>query len=85
MVWNADIYSEVRSARNRTWAVETEVRAAGLITKRNSTWIQVIGDRVVVLTEGNRIAAVGPASSVSAPADATVIDLPGATLLPGLN
>ena len=38
----------------------------------------------VVLIEGNRIAAVGPAGSVSATADATVIELPGATLLPGL-
>ena len=37
-----------------------------------------------VLIEGNRIAAVGPAAAVSAPPDATVIDLPGATLLPGL-
>jgi len=38
----------------------------------------------VVLVQGDRIAAVGPASSVSAPADATSIALPGATLLPGL-
>ena len=38
----------------------------------------------VVLIEGNRIRAVGSASAVSAPADATVIELPGATLLPGL-
>jgi imidazolonepropionase-like amidohydrolase len=38
----------------------------------------------VVLTEGERIVAVGPASAVPAPAGARVIDLPGATLLPGL-
>ena len=38
----------------------------------------------LVLIEGGRIAAVGAAGSVSAPADVTVIDLPGATLLPGL-
>jgi imidazolonepropionase-like amidohydrolase len=38
----------------------------------------------VVLTQGNRILAAGPPAAVSAPADATVIDLPGATLLPGL-
>ena len=38
----------------------------------------------VVLTAGNRIVAVGPAQQVAAPADATVIELPGATLLPGL-
>ena len=34
--------------------------------------------------EGERIVAVGPASAVGVPAGATVIDLPGATLLPGL-
>jgi len=38
----------------------------------------------VVLVQGNRIAAVGPASSVHASSDAQVIDLPGMTLLPGL-
>jgi imidazolonepropionase-like amidohydrolase len=38
----------------------------------------------VVLTDGKRIVAVGPAASVAAPADATVIELAGATLLPGL-
>ena len=38
----------------------------------------------VVLTEGARIAAVGPATTVQAPAGAEVIELPGATLLPGL-
>src|SRR5947208_7893481 len=35
-----------------------------------------------VLVDGNRIAAVGP--NLTAPAGARVIDLPGATLLPGL-
>ena len=38
----------------------------------------------VVLTRGGHIAAAGPAGAVRAPADARVIDLPGATLLPGL-
>jgi imidazolonepropionase-like amidohydrolase len=38
----------------------------------------------VVLTDGARIAAAGPAASVHAPAGAQVIELPGATLLPGL-
>jgi imidazolonepropionase-like amidohydrolase len=35
-----------------------------------------------VLVEGDKIAAVGP--NVAAPADAKVIDLPGATLMPGM-
>ena len=38
----------------------------------------------VVLVTGERIAAVGPAADVHAPAGAQVIDLPGDTLLPGL-
>jgi imidazolonepropionase-like amidohydrolase len=38
----------------------------------------------VVLVTGNKIAAVGPAASVTAPSGATTIDLPGTTLLPGL-
>src|ERR1700685_3513230 len=38
----------------------------------------------VVLTQGSRITAGGPPAAVAAPSDATVIDLPGATLLPGL-
>jgi imidazolonepropionase-like amidohydrolase len=38
----------------------------------------------VVLVKGEKIAAVGPMSEVKAPAGTTVIELPGATLLPGL-
>jgi len=37
-----------------------------------------------VLVTGNTIAAAGPAAEVRAPAGAKVIDLPGATLMPGL-
>jgi imidazolonepropionase-like amidohydrolase len=38
----------------------------------------------VVLVQGQRIQAAGPAASVTAPPNAETIDLPGATLLPGL-
>jgi imidazolonepropionase-like amidohydrolase len=41
-------------------------------------------DGWVVLIRGERIEKVGPAADVNAPADARIIDLPGATLLPGL-
>jgi imidazolonepropionase-like amidohydrolase len=37
-----------------------------------------------VRTEGDRIVAAGPASAVAVPAGARVIELPDATLLPGL-
>lgn len=38
----------------------------------------------VVLVQGDRIAAVGPASQVQLPPGTQTIDLPGTTLLPGL-
>ena len=38
----------------------------------------------VVLVRGDRIEAVGPRTGMSVPADATTIDLPGSTLIPGL-
>jgi len=41
-------------------------------------------DGWVVLVNGDRIAAVGPAAEVKVPDGARVIDLPTATLLPGL-
>jgi imidazolonepropionase-like amidohydrolase len=37
-----------------------------------------------VLVRGDRIAAVGPAAQVGAPRGATIVDLPGATLIPGM-
>ena len=41
-------------------------------------------DGWAVLVRGDRIEAVGPAGGINAPADAKVIELPGATLMPGL-
>src|SRR5713101_1371929 len=41
-------------------------------------------DDWVVLVKGERIESAGPAADVKAPDDTRVIDLPGATLLPGL-
>jgi imidazolonepropionase-like amidohydrolase len=41
-------------------------------------------DNWVVLVRGEKIEAVGPASSVNAPAGAKVIELPNLTLMPGL-
>ena len=38
----------------------------------------------VVLVQGDRIAAIGPADQVRAPVDARVIEMPGATLMPGM-
>src|ERR1041385_6922018 len=41
-------------------------------------------DGLVVLVRGQKIEAAGPASGVNVPGNATVIELPGLTLLPGL-
>ncbi len=41
-------------------------------------------DGWVVLVRGQKIEAAGPASGISTPPEAKVIDLPGLTLLPGL-
>jgi imidazolonepropionase-like amidohydrolase len=41
-------------------------------------------DGWVVLVRGQKIEAAGPANTINVPANATVIDLPGLTLLPGL-
>ena len=41
-------------------------------------------DGWAVLVRGDRIEAVGPRASITAPADATTISLPGTTLMPGM-
>lgn len=41
-------------------------------------------DNWVVLVRGEKIEAVGPGSEIKSPAEATLIDLPGMTLMPGL-
>ncbi|MEO6877834.1 MAG: amidohydrolase family protein, partial [Gemmatimonadaceae bacterium] len=41
-------------------------------------------DGWVVLVRGDHIEAVGPRAQVTVPPDATTINLPGTTLLPGL-
>jgi imidazolonepropionase-like amidohydrolase len=48
----------------------------GANTKPHEGW--------AVLVRGSQITAVGPRASITAPADAMTIDLPNATLMPGL-
>jgi imidazolonepropionase-like amidohydrolase len=65
-------------------AVET---SGDLLLKPAAVFTATDGERHpgwVVRVEGERVAAVGPAEQVAVPAGATVIDLPGMTLLPGL-
>jgi len=68
-----------------TPAASTPPRATLLVPAR--VWDGVDAaphDGWAVLVRGDHIEAVGPRSQINAPADATTIDLPGTTLLPGL-
>jgi imidazolonepropionase-like amidohydrolase len=60
--------------------------AAAVLLRPARVWTE--GEPVhagwVVLVVGERVAAVGPAASVTPPPDAQVVDLPGETLIPGL-
>jgi imidazolonepropionase-like amidohydrolase len=63
--------------------------AASILLKPARVWTGNSNDPVhndwVVLVDGERIATVGAASEIKAPADAKVIELSNATLLPGLS
>jgi imidazolonepropionase-like amidohydrolase len=69
-------------------AAETSGSSSGTPVVLRAARIWTEGEPVhagwVVLVEGNHIAGVGPESSVRVPAGAEVIDLPDATLIPGL-
>jgi imidazolonepropionase-like amidohydrolase len=65
------------------WAQSTQtiaVRAGRLFEPKSG---QVLAEQVVLI-QGDRITAVGPASSTAIPSGAKVIDLSRATVLPGL-
>jgi imidazolonepropionase-like amidohydrolase len=68
--------------------VLSPVRGAPPILLKPARFFDGLGPQAqegwVVLVRGERIERVGPADQVSAPPDAQVIDLPNATLLPGL-
>ncbi|PYS96514.1 MAG: amidohydrolase [Acidobacteria bacterium] len=63
-------------------------RPAGSVLLRNARAITMKGDEVLakadILVTGNRIAAIGAAGSVKAPAGAAAFDLGGKTVIPGL-
>jgi imidazolonepropionase-like amidohydrolase len=71
--------------------VATTVEAASpehVIAIRAGKLVDVVAGKVLtdqtILISGERITAVGPAGSIAVPAGAEIIDLPGATVLPGL-
>jgi imidazolonepropionase-like amidohydrolase len=62
------------------WPQTIAIRAGRLFDPKSGTNLS----NQVILVRGERIAEAGPATSVQVPAGARVIDLSGATVLPGL-
>ncbi|MEW5929462.1 MAG: amidohydrolase family protein [Gemmatimonadota bacterium] len=69
-------------------AAAQTVQPAGRVLLRPARVFDALSERAhegwTVLVSGGRIEAAGPAERVGVPAGARVIDLPGATLLPGM-
>ena len=63
-------------------------RPVGVVALRGARIITMKGDEVIengtIVIRDNRIAAVGPASTVVIPTGARIIDVPGTTIIPGL-
>jgi len=85
ILWPAACFAALGAARPARVAAEAPPRAIvlapaavwdGVADAPHAGWIVVVRER--------RIAAVGPAEQVAIPADAERIELPGATLVPGL-
>src|ERR1700758_2884997 len=75
----------VSAAADNTTADQIAPRTATLLRPaRVWTAGEPVHEGWVVLTVGPRIVAAGPESTVQRPAAAEVIELPGATLMPGL-
>ncbi|MGV3577881.1 amidohydrolase family protein [Brevundimonas sp.] len=63
-------------------------RPEGRLALTGARIVTMDGDRVIedgiIVTNGNRIEAVGPRGEVSVPAGATVVDVTGKTIIPGI-
>jgi len=57
---------------------------ARVVTMRDASDAQEVIDNGVVVIDGNRIEAVGPAHEISIPGDAFVLDMSGMTIIPGI-
>ncbi|HSR42672.1 MAG TPA: hypothetical protein VLL48_10880, partial [Longimicrobiales bacterium] len=62
-------------------------KPVGVVAYEGGRLVTMEGDRVIengtIVVEGDRIAAVGPSSEVSVPADARIVDVAGTTIVPG--
>lgn len=83
--------SEEKSAEPSEYTIDLEVpraKPSGVVALTGGRIITMNGDEVIengtVVINGNRIAAVGPASVVAIPEDARTFDVSGKTLIPGL-
>jgi imidazolonepropionase-like amidohydrolase len=65
-----------------------QTAAGQVVAVRAGKLVDVVAGKVLdnqtILISGERITAVGPAASITVPAGARVVDLSGATVLPGL-
>lgn len=69
---------------NETMAMDT---AKPILLRPERVWTangEASQRRWTVLVDGRRIAAVGPAETIAPPPETEIVELPGATLLPGL-
>jgi Tol biopolymer transport system component/imidazolonepropionase-like amidohydrolase len=60
------------------------LKGARLVTMRDAGQRQDVIENGVILINGNRIEAIGPAAEVKIPSQAKVVDLAGKTIIPGL-
>jgi imidazolonepropionase-like amidohydrolase len=73
---NASAADIVPNAAGHAWLLKADRVFDARSEQAHAGW--------VVLVQGDKIAAVGPAAQVNVPADTQTVDLPGTTLLPGL-
>ena len=93
--YGSTLFKAERSIANTARPVEVPIRVAIERDRPRGTFA-LTGARVItmgaagviergdVVVTNNRIVAVGPAGSVTIPAQATVLDMPGKTIIPGL-
>ncbi len=86
--YTQDIQADNARALARVSLTVPRAVPSGRIAFTNARIITMNGDEVIergtLVVDGNRIAAVGPAQSVQVPADATVVDAAGRSIVPGL-
>lgn len=83
-----DSFFEVPARRREIGFAFATDRPSGAIALSGARVVTMRGDEIIpdgtVVVEGHRVAAVGPRDRVKVPAGARVVDVSGATVIPGL-